>query len=75
MLEKTACHFSQGYLWAEGSVSTPLLITSLDLSGGRGSGGVGLTGSESLASQPQIPLHEDKTLSQTDLLNTTEKQE
>lgn len=53
----------------------PLLIAALDLSEGRGSEVGGLTGSESSASQTQIPLHEDKTLSQTDLLSTTEKQE
>lgn len=39
-----------------------LLITSLDLSEGRGSEVEGLTGSDSLASQAQIPLHEDKPL-------------
>lgn len=52
-----------------------LLITSLDLSEGRGSQGEVLTSSDSSASQSQIPLHEDKTLSQTDLLNITGKQE
>lgn len=39
-----------------------LLITSLDLSEGRGSEVEGLTGSDSLANQAQIPLHEDKPL-------------
>lgn len=59
----------------ETKLTLRLLITSLDLSGGKGSEVGGLTGSDSSARQAQIPLHEDKTVSQTDLLNTTGKQE
>ena len=52
----------------------PLLIASLDLSQGGGSEGEGLTGSDRSAGQTSVPLQGDKTLSQTDLLNTAEKQ-
>lgn len=74
-LEKTAFHFSQGRLWAGNSVNTPFAYHILDLSEGRGGEVEALTGSDSSASQTQIPLHEDKTLTQIDLLNTTEKWE
>lgn len=52
-----------------------LLITSLDLLGGRESKAGGLTGSGSSARKTQIPLQEDKPVSQTVFLNTTTAQE
>lgn len=67
--------FHKGVRGQGTQLALSLLITSLDLSQGGGSEVEGLTGSDSSAGQTLIPLHEDKTLSQTDLLNTTEKQE
>ena len=72
---KVRAIFHKGVRGQGTQLALSLLITSLDLSQGGGSEVEGLTGSDSSAGQTLIPLHEDKTLSQTDLLNTTEKQE
>lgn len=62
-LEKTCLPFlTRTFCGWRTPLTLCLLITSLDLSEGRRSEVEGLTGSDSLASQAQIPLDEDKPL-------------